>query len=660
MKRNFSKNNKYLLPICIIAVLLVIALSLLLFVVFGNRNDSSVSKGNVIGGVSEMSVTPNYYGAGHFGGMLHANPSLLLSGLGNSDKMIVNLSVLTGNGVERTFKVSNMMPGDSVEKDYIIKVESSKATYVFFETEIKSGTAGQKLAEILELKVEFDGRVLYDGLLRDMDKLSYPVDGRCDIPCKLTVTMPGGKHIDNSYALLSLTADFIWSMDTEPSSPKPPIDMVGTKLYDSELTGQKTLEGREWQEGDSFTFILEYKYRNGEYQILAEKTVTSANEAIDFTNEITKFLFDKSGLYDFRITEIKGNIKDVKYDSSEKIFQVLIGDNRDDDVLDILSVVGSGVAIAANADGGYDLDFEFTNVYSKTVDPGDDPDNPDNPDDPDDPDDPDNPDVPGPGPGPGDDPDDPGDDPSGDAKAIEVVLPIQNTLDIAPHFEYDGEEFYFVIENVETGEKRIVAVDKDGKGDIKLVYTAEAAGKTFKYKVYAFDDGREGVRYSDKVYEVTVEVFLDPETNTLHTRITVDGEEVREEDVELKFVTGIGHGLRGINTILPWIILLTIVLICEIIWLWYIFHVKKKREKEKNENEGIQNDENGGVKLNSWMTPVPFLWLIVPKWEVIAFIILACITTVMLVVDLALHIKYVHAKEEENPEGEQKEVDLEQ
>ena len=87
------------------------------------------------------------------------------------------------------------------------------------------------------------------------------------------------------------------------------------------------------------------------------------------------------------------------------------------------------------------------------------------------------------------------------------------------------------------------------------------------------------------------------------------------------------------------------------------FYYGGEEEKANAEN---QNGENGDVKLNSWMTPVPFLWLIVPKWEVIAFIILACVTTVMLALDIVLHIKYVHAKEEENSDDEQKEVNLEE
>ena len=587
-----KERSKYFIPTVVVSLLLVIVTVLLLFIVFGQTTDNSTSKGNVIGNVSvekfyEIPSHPTQYR-----GMLSASvPATVLRPVDPSE--IITLSWLTDYEEDKTFSVSGLIPGDSVSKDYVINIKRMNVLELFFDTVIK---VDSPLSNILELKVEFDGETAYDGLLKDAVSVRYPPRFG-EIPCKLTVTMPthdeNGVPINNDYAKLSLTVDFLWWVTQAP----PPVVGGGSEtfmpinLIDSTLVGEKLLEGREWQDGDSFTFVLEYKVGDEEYTKLGERTVTSADEKIDFSKEFSEFMFEAATVYDFRITETSGNIEGVSYDDSEKMIQVAIKKSETSSNYTVLSLVGNGVDVKHDEKTDiYSLAFAFKNEYS--------------------------------------------DSSSGEVEIedVEITIPIKNNVESrTPDGEdetdgVDGEgegeekEFIFVVENKETGEKTLVSIGDDGKGELKLKYTEGDIGKTFKYSIYPLEGKDKDVFYSAKKYELVAKVSLDESGNKLAVDLTLDGVPVKPEDISLEFDTVVLVTPKQEEETLKHIIIFPIILLVgELSWLYYILYVIRKKKN--------------GVKLNSWATPVIFFSLLVPKWEAVLFVVLSCIALAMLAVD---------------------------
>ena len=94
--------------------------------------------------------------------------------------------------------------------------------------------------------------------------------------------------------------------------------------------GVKILEGRDWQEGDSFSFVLEQK-NGGGWDKLGEKTVAyDADKAdyskFDFSDIFKDLSFDSVGTYTFRISEVMGNLENVDYDQTVNHFTVKVTD----------------------------------------------------------------------------------------------------------------------------------------------------------------------------------------------------------------------------------------------------------------------------------------------------------------------------------------------
>ncbi|MBQ7011227.1 MAG: hypothetical protein IJN63_05935, partial [Clostridia bacterium] len=68
------------------------------------------------------------------------------------------------------------------------------------------------------------------------------------------------------------------------------------------------------------------------------------------------------------------------------------------------------------------------------------------------------------------------------------------------------------------GDKQIVTVDKDGRIDLKdLIFTKDDIGKTFEYTVRMVNEGKEGVTYDDRIYELVITVALGPDNKLIAT-----------------------------------------------------------------------------------------------------------------------------------------------
>ncbi len=251
------------------------------------------------------------------------------------------------------------------------------------------------------------------------------------------------------------------------------------------VSGIKVLEGREWQTGDSFTFILEQK--NGDnWTKLGEQTVTYDAEKADFNkfdfNEVFQALiFDRVGTYKYRIGEVIGNLENVDYDKTVNHFTVLVTDVDMDGKLEINSVTGTENAKVAEANGGCGVVVTFNNTFVPPAVP--------------------------------------------DLDPITVQISVDKKLEVKGKLSHGLGGFEFVLENTATSAKIAAASDDRGKASFALIFDKDDIGKTYTYKLSETDHGCYGMTYDTEVYEIAVSVTLS-EDNKLIASYTMNGKSV--------------------------------------------------------------------------------------------------------------------------------------
>lgn len=154
--------------------------------------------------------------------------------------------------------------------------------------------------------------------------------------------------------------------DYAPKSVKP----VGLTV-----SGTKTLSGRDWKAGDSFTFRLEM-LQGANWLELAERTV-SYNAAgdydyvFDFANdaELTTLGIEVAGTHYFRVEEVvpTATLGGITYDTDYRYFSVVVADTAMDGQLEIVSVNAPAPATVTGSGIHYAVDIDFTNIYEATV-----------------------------------------------------------------------------------------------------------------------------------------------------------------------------------------------------------------------------------------------------------------------------------------------------
>ena len=143
-----------------------------------------------------------------------------------------------------------------------------------------------------------------------------------------------------------------------------------------EVTGVKNLEGRPWQEGDTFTFRLEHRYlgeENSQWTELGTASVTYDPTVEDFncfdlTELVQSVDYNQIGTYSFRVSEIEGVIGGITYDELTGYFDVQVSDVNMDGYLEFSHVTGTAGAEASwdDARGVYCVTMTFSNHYAPT------------------------------------------------------------------------------------------------------------------------------------------------------------------------------------------------------------------------------------------------------------------------------------------------------
>ena len=253
------------------------------------------------------------------------------------------------------------------------------------------------------------------------------------------------------------------------------------------VSGTKILEGREWQSGDTFSFTLEQKQSDETWMVIGTKTITYDAEnsdfnQFDFSDLIQALTFDKAGTYNFRITEVIGNLENVNYDKSINIFTIKVTDVDMDGKLEVSNVTAAQNAKVSETDGKYKVDVTFNNTFIPVVPEPDD---------------------------------------------IRVNIVVNKTVKNTGISSIGLSGFEFVLENTISGEKQALKSDENGNAIFTLPFTATDVGKTYTYKLYETNDGMTGVTYDTKVYDISITITLSND-NQLVSTIKMDGETLND------------------------------------------------------------------------------------------------------------------------------------
>ncbi len=139
------------------------------------------------------------------------------------------------------------------------------------------------------------------------------------------------------------------------------------ELTNINFTGIKNLEGRNWQENDSFSFQLEYK-NNNDWIPIGNKTITYDKEKEDFnqfnfTEIIEALEFTNIGTYSFRISEIEGALENVTYDKTINYFDIIVTDNDMDGKLELNNIEGRQNIKVTEENNEFNINVEFNNTF---------------------------------------------------------------------------------------------------------------------------------------------------------------------------------------------------------------------------------------------------------------------------------------------------------
>ena len=255
---------------------------------------------------------------------------------------------------------------------------------------------------------------------------------------------------------------------------------------DLTVVGKKILTGRDWQEGDSFSFELEQKEEDNSWTSLGTKTITydAANEdfqKFDFSDIVQALTFDKVGTYTFRMTEIvdtpDGN---MDYDQSEKLFYVSVTDADMDGKLeigDVTATAGNNITVTKSGEK-YTVEATFDNSF---------------------------------------------------IAPITVPVKVSKTVNNTGTATMGKEGFEFVLAEVgSAAEPMKKRTDVNGEAVFALTFTRADIGVTYTYELSETDEGAEGVTYSRDAYEISVAITKDGASNKLQATITMGGNEVTD------------------------------------------------------------------------------------------------------------------------------------
>lgn len=120
--------------------------------------------------------------------------------------------------------------------------------------------------------------------------------------------------------------------------------------------------------------------------------------------------------------------------------------------------------------------------------------------------------------------------PAGDAV---VDVAVVKTVTSSGKESIGPGSFHFLLTNVETGDEHIMTTDVTGQAQVRLAFYEEELGKTYRFTIAEVNDAREGVTYSEQVYELEITLALD-DAKLLMPLCTLDGAQVSKVVAEFE------------------------------------------------------------------------------------------------------------------------------
>lgn len=268
--------------------------------------------------------------------------------------------------------------------------------------------------------------------------------------------------------------------------------------FDIEVSGEKILEGRDWAEGDNFTFILQ-QWDGNDWTTIGNDSVTYDKQSADFKkfdfSDIIKSKITEEGTYKFGIVEGEGQIEYVEYDDKKCRFDVTVAvADAETGALDVTFVenVENSKVSKDEQTGDYSVAVSFENTYNKPTEPP-------VPEDPD---------------------------------PVKIDFVVDKTVKNTGEQTIGPKGFDFKLVKNSTKEEWTAEADESGYAAFEMTYTKDDIGKVYLYELSEVNDGIEGVTYSEEVYDISVGIEVS-EDNQLITTIKMDDKVVK--DVKAKF-----------------------------------------------------------------------------------------------------------------------------
>ena len=267
---------------------------------------------------------------------------------------------------------------------------------------------------------------------------------------------------------------------------------------DITVTGEKVLQGRDWQEGDSFIFVLQlWNAETEKWDTIGTESVAYSKDKTDFANfdfsELVTQQLKEPRYYTFRVVEGQGSLTGMTYD--QRVCKFLVHVTADDTgAMDITSVTDKeNTAIAQDSEtGDFTVNMSFLNTYIKPHEPPVTP------------------------------------DPEDIAFDFQINKKVKNVGDgkIGP----DG--FDFQLEKNSTGQKWTKTSDAAGSAVFHMTYDKDDIGKVYIYELTELAGKQAGVTYDQREYQIKVGIALDEKENELVPSITLDGKQVSKVEVD--------------------------------------------------------------------------------------------------------------------------------
>ncbi|MBE7065527.1 MAG: hypothetical protein E7384_06940 [Ruminococcaceae bacterium] len=150
-------------------------------------------------------------------------------------------------------------------------------------------------------------------------------------------------------------------------------DYTPAKVYpvNIDVSGTKTLTGRDWADGDEFTFELQRLDADNTWKVLSAATISyeDANKTFDFSGAFDTEEYTQTGRYYYRVVEIEpttGALGGVTYDKTVHSFSVYVTDTDMDGQLEISEVRSSRpdtTHVTQPDTNSWHVDVDFNNTY---------------------------------------------------------------------------------------------------------------------------------------------------------------------------------------------------------------------------------------------------------------------------------------------------------